>query len=133
MAPAVVTAVPVPVPPKIKRPPPPSVQTNGAPPSQSSPSPSISTKKPPPIATAKQNQVSNSAGPNLNGAPGGSSRPAVPRSRRDTLTASGTRGQKNNSALRSTGSGQDKTLSQAFEPRPEGLLSYSYVRTLNAH
>ncbi|KAJ3572722.1 hypothetical protein NPX13_g4952 [Xylaria arbuscula] len=119
MAPAIVTAVPPPLPPKIKRPP---VQTNGAP-SQQSSSPSISAKKPPPVTASRQNQPLNSTNAGANGVAGTSNRPTAPRSRRDTVNASGVRGQKNSSALRPNGIDRDMTMIQLFGPRPEGLAA----------
>ncbi|KAI0806556.1 hypothetical protein GGR55DRAFT_653223 [Xylaria sp. FL0064] len=136
MPPMTVTAVPPPMPPKIKRPPLPTAQTNGAGPSQQLPSPSISTTKPPPAAAARHNQPPNptSTGANANahattnGAPsGGSTRPTAARSRRDTLSTSGARGPKGSAALRSAGLNRDKIPTQSFEPRPEVKDETAYI------
>lgn len=134
MAPVVVTAVPPPLPPKIKRPPLPVVQTNGVSSTQlSSASPSINSKNPPSVAATKNTQPANLISPSVNGTSvngtgvngtvGGSNRPPVPRGRRDTLNASSVRGQKTGTVLRPPVSGQDKALTQLFEPRPEGLAA----------
>lgn len=134
MAPVVVTAVPPPLPPKIKRPPHPIVQTNGASSSKpSSASPSIPSKILPPVAITKNTQPANPTstgvngagvnGTSVNGTIAGSNRPPVPRPRRDTLNPSSARGPKTGAVLRPPASGQDKALTQLFEPRPEGLAA----------
>jgi len=131
MAPAVVTAVPPPLPHKIKPPPPPTVQTNGATPSQSSPPPPVSATKPSSVPPSKNTQPSSSVDTSSKAASGGVNRPTAPRARRDTLTASGSRAQKNHTALRSGGPGPDKPLSLQFEPRPEGQTPLGSVVALS--
>lgn len=139
MAP-VVTAVPPPVHPQIKRPPPPpTIQTNGTS-AQPSSSPSMSAKKPPPAGTAaRHGQPVNVGGTTVNGAgtgaAAGSGRPAVPRLRRDTPITPSARGLKGGTAPRSAGLGPDKSAILTFEPRPEGLTFFPLIgfRSLISH
>ncbi|KAI1269743.1 Spt20 family-domain-containing protein [Xylariaceae sp. FL1019] len=138
MPPPVVTAVPVPAVPKLKRPTPAGIQTNGAPASQSSPSPSISAKLPP-AATAKQPQTSSSAAtsttpiaPPVNGvsASATSTRPPAPRARRDT----GNQPKKTSTAVpRSAGLTRDPAMPCIFEPRPKKLTQDYILRKYTGH
>ncbi|KAI0154410.1 Spt20 family-domain-containing protein [Xylariaceae sp. FL1272] len=138
MPPPVVTAVPPPAVPKLKRPTPAGIQTNGAPSSQSSPSPSISAKIPPAPATAKQSQLTGSAtsttpiAPPVNGvsASTSSTRPPAHRARRDT----GNQPKKTSIAVpRSAGLTRDPAMLCVFEPRPKKLTQDYILRKYTGH